>query len=135
MADHVLTPGVLAVLSGVSVLFLLASLIGIPWLVARLPADYFVRRHTLPPPGALRHDYLRLAWRVARNAFGVLLLLAGIAMLVLPGQGIVTIIVSLVFLSFPGKRRMLRKLVSRPRVLAAMNSLRRRAGREPLEME
>ena len=25
--------------------------------------------------------------------------------------------------------------VSRPRVLAAMNSLRRRAGREPLEME
>jgi hypothetical protein len=135
LADRVLTPGVLATLSAVSVFLLLASLVGIPWFVARLPADYFVRRHTMPPPSAVRDHRLRLLWRIGKNAIGVVLLLAGIAMLVLPGQGLITIAVSLVFLSFPGKRRFLHKLVSRPRVLAAMNAIRRRAGRMPLEMD
>ena len=73
--------------------------------------------------------------RLAKNGLGVVLLAAGIAMLVLPGQGLLTLVVALILLDFPGKRRLQRRIVYAPRVLAALNALRRRAGREPLEPE
>jgi hypothetical protein len=71
---------------------------------------------------------------VGKNLLGALLVLAGLAMLVLPGQGILTILLGLAFLDLPGKRRAELWLVSRPPVLAAVNRLRLRAGREPLQL-
>jgi hypothetical protein len=43
-----------------------------------------------------------------------------------------TILVSLVLLDFPGKRGFVRRLVARPKVGAALNVIRRRAGAPPL---
>lgn len=106
----------------------LVSLIGLPLLLIRIPTDYFTRHHALVPRKGTQ-------WAVwfFKNLFGVLLLLLGIAMLVLPGQGILTIVVAIVFLDFPGKLRIERWLIRRPRVFAALNALRLRAGRPPLE--
>jgi hypothetical protein len=106
------------------------SLIGLPFLLIRIPTDYFTRRH-----GSARRAGLDwFAWSV-KNLLGVLLLLLGIAMLVLPGQGILTIVVALVFLDFPGKSRIERWLIGSPRVFAALNALRLRAGRPPFERD
>ena len=63
------------------------------------------------------------------------MLLLGIAMLVLPGQGVLTILAALVLLDFPGKRRLERRLLLRPRLLGALNSLRARAGRPPIDLD
>jgi len=61
--------------------------------------------------------------------------LAGIAMLVLPGQGILAILGGIELMDFPGKYRLERWIVSRPAVLRSVNWLRRRMGRPPLVFE
>lgn len=124
---------VLAALSvGSAVLFVL-NVVGIPWFFARVPADYFSRRELeragfeAAPPGVLR-----FLLRVLKNVLGVVLLVAGLAMLVLPGQGILTLFVATVLLDFPGKRRLQRRFIRWPPVLKTINRLRSRAGRPPL---
>lgn len=100
------------------------SLLLLPVMFAKMPADYFAS----PATPAGRGIANRLA-RIVKNLLGVLLLLLGIAMLVLPGQGLLTILWALILLDFPGKHRCERWLVQRPQVLRALNSLRSRAGR------
>ena len=67
-----------------------------------------------------------------KNLFGVILLLGGMAMLVLPGQGILTILIGLSLLDFPGKRALERRIVGRPLVLQAINRIRRKFNKSPL---
>ena len=59
-------------------------------------------------------------------------LVAGIAMLVLPGQGVLTIVIGIMLLDFPGKYRFERRLVAYGPVLKAINGIRRAARRQPL---
>jgi hypothetical protein len=66
---------------------------------------------------------------------GVIFILGGLAMLVLPGQGLLTIVIGVSLLDFPGKRVLERRLLSRPMVLQAINRLRQRFGRPPLRFE
>lgn len=116
----------------ISVLMLLAGVVLVPMVVVRLPADYFAgpkRRRRPDPP---RHPALVVARRIIKNAFGLLLVLAGLAMLVLPGQGILTILVGLSLMNFPGKYRLERWIIHSGPVLKPINALRRRFGREPL---
>ena len=110
------------------------SLLLIPLIVARIRPDYFIER--APPPSSWtgRHPALRIAWHIGKNAAGAVLFLAGIAMLVLPGQGLLTILIGVMMLDFPGKRRMELWMVRRRGVLTAINWLRRKTGRPPLEM-
>ena len=117
----------------VSVVLFFSNLLLLPWLVTRLPVDYFVK--PLDQQARLFPSLPWLGWavRIAKNLIGLVLLLAGVAMLFLPGQGVLTIVVALVMLEFPGKRRLERRLVRKPRVLAALNALRARVGVAPLE--
>ncbi len=110
-----------------SVLTLVASAVGLPWLLARLPADYLVR-----PPAAKGSPGRRLALKIARNALATVVLLAGVAMLVLPGQGLLTMAAALILFDAKGKRRLERRLLTHPRVLRTVNRIRRRARRDPL---
>jgi hypothetical protein len=71
----------------------------------------------------------RIVFYILKNAFGTIFVLAGIAMLVLPGQGIISILIGLSLLSLPGKHRLVRRLVLIPSVLNSINRLRRRAGK------
>ncbi len=128
----VLTARVISVLGVLSAVLFVVSVVALPWLIARLPMDYFhpksleARRRSL-------HDRHPL-YVIGRNLFGLLLILCGILMLFLPGQGLLTIIVGLVLAEFPGKDRVERAIVSAPPVLRAMNAIRRRAGRPPLNL-
>lgn len=107
------------------------SLVAIPWLIVRLPADYFdtrVPRHWM----ADRHPLLRAVGHGAKNVAGAVLLLAGIVMLFTPGQGVLTILIGVSLLDFPGKRRFEVRLVRQPAVFTALNAIRHRFGRPPL---
>ena len=124
----------LALLSAASALMFVASILLIPWLVIRIPADYFLRQHHYADHWKPRHPLLRILFLVTKNLIGVVLLLAGIVMLVTPGQGILTILVGLLFLDFPGKFALERRVVEMKGVLTAVNWLRSKAGRPPLEL-
>lgn len=122
------------VLAGIAIFSVVAFLLGVvvtPMILVRLPADYFVRRDTVPPQPLTLGRGLLL---VARNVLGAVLILLGVLMLVLPGQGLITLLVGLLVLDFRGKRALERRLVARPGVRRFINGLRSRAGRAPLEM-
>jgi hypothetical protein len=129
-----LSPPVLIVLAIFSVVTFVASIVGVPYFLARLPADYFSRRERFSlgiSSGSTRR--LRIVWRVLRNLLGALLVLLGILMLVLPGQAILTILIGALLIDFPGKRRFERWVIARPIVMRNINKLRRRAGKPPIE--
>ncbi len=115
-----------------STVMFVGGLVLMPVLIIRMSADYFL--HPEPPTESWRsrHPALRISTRVIKNVLGVVLLLAGLAMLVLPGQGIITILVAISLLNFPGKRSLELRIVRRGPVLLAINWIRTRARRPPL---
>lgn len=119
-------------LGALSATMLVASACAAPVLLARLPPDYYAEHRDALTERAPRGLSGRL-WILARNLCGVVLVLAGIAMLVLPGQGLLTLAAGLAVLQFPGKRKAERWLIQRPAILASANWLRRRQGRGPFE--
>ncbi len=129
-----ISPHVLIVLSIGSVALFVLSIVGVPWFIARVPADYFTHRER-DDLGmvAVHQPGWRIGLRIVKNGLGVVVLLAGIAMLVLPGQGLLTILASLFLLDFPGKRRLQRRIIASGPVFRALNRLRERAGRAPLQ--
>ncbi|UCD27426.1 MAG: hypothetical protein JSV03_09880 [Planctomycetota bacterium] len=131
IGDHKVLLGWLATLSLVT---FIGTLIVIPILVIRIPENYFMERRHHRLPCWERHPVLRLAGVILKNAAGWLFIATGIAMLVLPGQGIITIVVGLILSDFPGKFRLERWLASRRLLIRAMNWTRSRAGRPPLQV-
>lgn len=110
------------------------TLLLVPWLVIQLPADYFHASYRPTLLWGVAHPVLRVLLHLGKNLLGFVVLLMGIAMLVLPGQGVLTIITGLLLMNFPGKYRFERWLVHQKPVLAGVNWLRRMAGREALRL-
>lgn len=113
----------------------IGSLLVIPWLVVRIPVNYFCDEYRHRVPWARQHPVIRWLLLILKNLLGLVFLLLGIAMLVLPGQGLLTILIALVLLNFPGKYRLERRLFSVPSVRKGANWLRRRAGRPSLRFD
>ncbi|MGQ0634897.1 MAG: hypothetical protein ACT4QC_09825 [Planctomycetaceae bacterium] len=107
------------------------SLVLVAVLVVQIPAGYF-RDEELDRPSATWHPALRWTWLIVKNVLGVGLVVAGVIMLLTPGQGILTLLVGLMLMDIPGKRRLERSLVRRKHVLDALNKLRSRFGKPPL---
>ena len=122
-------------IAGASILTFLAFMIVVPLLAVRIPSDYFAHGGFHKKLWADHHLVLRIALLIGKNLLGYVFVVAGIVMLVLPGQGILTILVGIMLLDFRGKYRLVRWIVARPQVLRTLNWLRRRAGRTPLYLE
>jgi hypothetical protein len=118
-----------------SLVFFVASLFLIPFLVVRIPVDYFAesKRHTTP--WAEQHFVVRWTVLVVKNIFGLIFVLLGLAMLVLPGQGLLTLLIGVLLLNFPGKYTFERWLIQRPSIYRAVAWLRKRADQPPLQFD
>jgi hypothetical protein len=118
---------------GISLVLAIGSIALVAYVVIHWPADHF-KAH-LPGVGVPVEPTHPVA-RAAKNVGGFLLILLGLVMALpgIPGQGILTMIVGLTMLDFPGKRGLERRLIGRPHILHALNRLRARFGRAPLEM-
>ncbi len=128
--DHHAT--LLTWLAGLSILTFVGSLVLIPWLILRIPEDYFTSAHRKTSRLHRQHPVEYFLIRLGKNLLGVTLVLAGLAMLVLPGQGILAILAGITLTDFPGKFRLERWLIERPAIYQAVNWIRRRAHRPPL---
>lgn len=122
------------VLGAASLAMFVLSLVVFPLVVISLPPDYFVRERRDPVRQLRRRPLLWAAVMVAKNLLGAALIAAGIAMLVLPGQGLLTILMGLALTNFPGKFTLERRFVRVPSVGRALNRIRSAAGRPPLEI-
>ncbi|MDA0373319.1 MAG: hypothetical protein O2865_06010 [Planctomycetota bacterium] len=112
-----------------STVMFVGGLLLVPWLIVRMPSDFFLR-HDRPKP--YRHPVVHALAVAARNLIGWPLLALGIAMLVLPGQGLLTILVAVALVDFPGKRRVELALVRQKHLHRGIDWLRHRAGVPPL---
>lgn len=112
----------------------IASAAAVPLLVVRLPADYFAEARPPFLHRLMRAGPLGRLWLVFKNLLGVVLGLLGVAMLVLPGQGLLTILLALVLLDLPKKHLLERRLVRRPGVRRALDRLRARFDRPPFDI-
>lgn len=127
-----------SVLLGV-VLFVITfsvSLAIVSFIMVKIPADYFKKdepRKVLPG----RPQVIRILAIVGKNLLGVLLVAVGIVLSLpgVPGQGILTILLGIMLLDFPGKQKLEYNIVSRPRVYEAINKLRRKFGKPKLVLE
>lgn len=114
-----------------SVVFVLFSVTLIPALIARLPADYFAHERRDRSWVPRRWVPLRVAFIAAKNLLGLVVVVCGILMLVLPGQGLLTLVIGLSLLDFPGKYRLERWLLGHRPVLRGLNWLRERMNKPP----
>lgn len=122
-------------LTVLSLVTFVGTLIIVPLLVVRIPSDYFSHDKRHRAPWAAHHPFVRGALLCAKNLAGYVFILAGILMLVLPGQGLLTIFIGIMLLDFPGKYLFERWLVTRRPVLKSINWLRKRAKRTPLNLD
>ncbi|MBT3347494.1 MAG: hypothetical protein HOM84_01180 [Thiotrichales bacterium] len=117
-----------------SALMLIGSIAALPWLVGKIPSDYF--NHENEPDSTLlqKSPLTRLTIYIVRNIFGLILVVAGLLMLVLPGQGILTLLLGIMVADFPGKYRLEQWIIRQRGILSAINWFRKRGGHTPLKL-
>lgn len=113
-----------------SLVLFIASLVAVPIIAIYMRPDYFLHTTRIPAPKTPTQWLIR----ITKNAFGLVFFLMGIAMLVLPGQGILTILIGMSLLDFPGKRALQLRVVQLKSVRRSIDWMRRKANREPLEL-
>ncbi|MER0217419.1 MAG: hypothetical protein DU481_14925 [Nitrosomonas sp.] len=123
----------LIALSIASIIGFIGSLIAIPWILIRLPSDYFdlrVPRHWMKE----HHPVLRVLGLIIKNIAGAVFLMAGILMLFLPGQGILTMLIGISFMDVPYKRELEVRIVGQPTVFNAINAMRHKFNKPPFTL-
>lgn len=119
----------------ISVLTFIISLLTLPWLVARIPSDYFCHKKRSLTPLKESHPILRIVILISKNCLGWILLLGGVMMLFIPGQGLLTIAIGLLLMDYPGKFTLERKIASNPKIFNGLNWLRAKVRARPLEID
>lgn len=120
----------------VSILTLIGSIVVAPLFILQMPADYFTSKAPPKPRWSKRHPALRLLLHVMKNLLGGILALAGLLMSLpaVPGQGILTLLIGLSLLDLPRKRAFELKIVRLKGVHQAIDWIRARGNRPPLEL-
>jgi hypothetical protein len=126
-----------AVLGVVLFLITFTGSLGLVTLIlVKLPADYFCSHYDRQIWSG-RAPALRIAAAIGKNLLGIILIMAGIVMTLpgVPGQGLLTILLGIMLVDFPGKDRLERKLLYRPAVRNAIDKLRARFNKPPLQLD
>ncbi len=120
----------------ISVITFAGSIVMVSILLTKLPATYFQASHDRDF-WMHRHRAIRFVAVIAKNVIGVMLVMLGVVMSLpgIPGQGILTVLLGIMLLDFPGKRRLEYRIVSQPRVLQTINQLRGKFGKPPLMLD
>ena len=114
----------------VSSVIFLVSLLSIGWLVSLIPSDYFINRKE--SKFKLNYPVTWVVYTIIKNIFGYILILGGILMLILPGQGLLTIFIGLMLSNYPGKYSIEKKIIATPKILKSINWLRKKSDEPPL---
>jgi hypothetical protein len=107
----------------------------ITYIITRLDHTYFMRDKTSKvapiPELTPENSPLHYPIKIIKVTFGLVLLVCGLAMLVLPGQGLITIVIALSLIPFPGKHKVERNLLARHSIRSSLNWIRKKANKPP----
>ena len=116
----------------ISLFVFLFSLLSIKWLVALIPEDYFVTKRVSKIKS--QNPLIWYLILILKNLVGYSLILGGVVMLILPGQGLFTIIIGLMLSNYPGKYSIEKKFIAIPTILKSINWLRGKSNKPPLKV-
>ena len=107
----------------------------VSFILVKIPANHFSKSRKTKFWSGPR-PLLHAAGVVGKNIGGLLLVAVGIVLSLpgVPGQGLLTVLLGIMLLDFPGRRRLEQKLLSRPSIINAINGLRARFDKPPLEL-
>lgn len=125
-------PVMLLVMGAVSVLGMALVVAATHLVVRQMPIDYFRNRNAeIGHAGGSKAG--RTAKEIGRNVAGVLLFIAGIVMMLTPGPGVLALLLGLILVDFPGRRRLLTRIAKGRKMREKLNGMRRRVHREPFD--
>ncbi|MGZ6372087.1 MAG: hypothetical protein ACXWL8_01685 [Candidatus Limnocylindria bacterium] len=106
-------------------------------MVVWIPPDHFQYGTPGPPAWWRRHALLLGAGLVIKNILGLIFLIAGavMALPLVPGPGLLFMLLGFSLLDFPGKRTVERRLLAVGSVLRSLNGIRARFKRPPLILD
>ncbi len=118
----------------ISLITFAGTILAIPLLILAIPDDYFSNpgrhiRHFI-----IKHPLIGIIVLTVKNIIGIVFLLVGFVLLFIPGQGLLTILIGLIMVDFPGKYKIERRLVEKPGVLQGINRIRTKFQRSPIEI-
>tara|TARA_B110001450_G_C17283416_1_gene344448 strand:+ start:44 stop:466 length:423 start_codon:yes stop_codon:yes gene_type:complete len=121
-------------LSFFSAIFFIVSLMVLPWLVGLIPEDYFFNTTIDLSNNNEDNFYYKLAIKSGKNALGLVLLVGGVLMLFLPGQGLLTIFIGIILIDYPKKQLVERRLVKIDIIFKGLNWIRIKGGHPPIRL-
>jgi hypothetical protein len=107
----------------------------VSFILVKLPKDHFKNDDSKRVRGS--NATVRVLKVIGKNVAGWLLIALGIVLSLpgVPGQGLLTVLLGLMLVDFPGKHRLEQKLLSRPAIINSINGLRGRFGKPALELD
>jgi hypothetical protein len=111
----------------------IAIAILIPWLIVRMPADYFTHPKRYDWLGR-KPTMIRIPIRILKNAVAVVLVILGVVMFLTPASGLFPILLGVALADVPGKSKLQRWILGRETIQKSMNWLRRKFHRKPVQV-
>ncbi len=118
----------------VSSIGFIISILLITWIVTKIPSNYFSYPKRQKYLWDTQPPIIRFILILLKNIIGIFFIIGGLIMLVLPGQGILTILVGVLIMDFPYKYKIERWVIKHPFVLKSINQIRAKAKQRPLEI-
>ena len=119
-----------SIVSGVG---LLAIAVVTPWLIVRMPDDFFSNPQRYNWLGR-KPPMIRIPIRILKNLLAIVLVILGVVMFLTPASGLFPILLGVVLADVPGKSKLQRWILSKKTIRKSMNWLRCKFHRKPVQM-
>ena len=115
-----------------SIAILVISALSISYFIKKIPYDYFLNDKRGIPDYKNKNPVFWIITLALKNIIGYCLIMGGILMLVLPGQGLLTILVGLMLSDYPGKFKLEKRIIKTNLILKTINWYRNKSNIPPI---
>lgn len=117
----------------ISVLIFIFSIVGLRLFIIAIPSDYFINKKRV---SALRDNSILLwvFYKIFKNIIGYIFIAIGLLALILPGQGILMILIGLMMSDYPKKFDLEKKIIKINTVRKGVNWIRIKSNVEKIKL-
>ena len=116
----------------ISLATVIVSFVAVPIVIRRMPYDYFLENSSGAEDIREQHPVLRVVFLILKNLIGGILAIGGLIMFLTPGQGVLTLLIGLLLMDFPGKRGLEIRLMKLKPVKKTVDWIRSKGEKPPL---